>query len=145
MILYEAFQKTCELDDARAALAKFSARQSEAVPRPPPCSIIQCNIYIYMFIYTYLSIYLSIYLSMYIYIYIYIYTCNPHLGLIHAPYFLFPSKRPFSLFIYYPKGQKYTGQDFINTLLRHGRYQLCHLGGHLGDHPFSLKARPPKK
>ena len=38
-----------------------------------------------------------------------------------------------------------SGQDFINTFLRHGRYQLCHLGGHLGGHPFSLKARAPKK
>ena len=37
------------------------------------------------------------------------------------------------------------GQDFTNTFLRHGRYQQGHLGGHLGDHPFSLKARPPKK
>ena len=37
------------------------------------------------------------------------------------------------------------GQDFINTFRRHGRYRLGHLGGHLGDHPFSLKARPPKK
>ena len=32
------------------------------------------------------------------------------------------------------------GQDLIHTFLRHGRYQL----GHLGDHPFSLKARPPE-
>ena len=35
---------------------------------------------------------------------------NPHLGLINAPppYFCFSSKRPFSLLIYYQKGQKYT-------------------------------------
>ena len=38
-----------------------------------------------------------------------------------------------------------SGQDFINMFLRHGRYQQGHLRGHLGDHPFSLKARPPKK
>ena len=46
----------------------------------------------------------------YIYIYIYIYMYNPHLGLISAPppYLLFSSKRPFSLFIYYQKGQTHT-------------------------------------
>ena len=44
-----------------------------------------------------------------IYIYIYIYIYNLHLGLINAPpYFVFSSKRPFSLFIYYQTGQKYT-------------------------------------
>ena len=35
-------------------------------------------------------------------------TINPHLGLINAPppYLFSPSKRPFSLFIYYQKGRK---------------------------------------
>ena len=43
-------------------------------------------------------------------IYIYIYIYNPHLGLINGPppLFVFPSKRPFSLFIYYQKGQTST-------------------------------------
>ena len=46
---------------------------------------------------------------------------NPHLGLINAspPLLLFSSKRPFSLYIYYQQGQKYTkkyGQDFINHI-----------------------------
>ena len=42
-----------------------------------------------------------------------------------------------------------SGQDFINTFLRHGRYQLCHLGGHLGGHIGDdlegIKTRPLKK
>ena len=45
---------------------------------------------------------------MYTYIYIYIYMSNLHLGLISAPspYFVFSSKRPFSLFIYYQNDQQ---------------------------------------
>ena len=85
---------------------------------------------------------------MYVYIYIYIYVYNPHLGLINAPPHLLFLKN--DLFHYSFTINKYrhilnSGQDFINTFLRHGRYQLCHLGGHLGGHLFSLKARPPKK
>ena len=43
-------------------------------------------------------------------VFMYVYMCNPHLGLINAPtpYFVFPSKRPFSLFIYYQTYQTYT-------------------------------------
>ena len=49
------------------------------------------------------------YVCVYIYIYIYIYICNRHLGLINAPPLIyFSSKRPFSLLIYYQKGQTYT-------------------------------------
>ena len=48
------------------------------------------------------------------------YTYNPHLGLINAPppYCLFSSKRPFSLSIYYQKGQNYInyGQDLIDHI-----------------------------
>ena len=83
----------------------------------------------------------------YIYVYIYIYLFPPWINKGIPPYLFSPSKRPFSLFIYYKKGQKYTnpGQDFINTFLRHGRYQLCHFGGHLGDDLEGIKTRPLKK
>ena len=71
---------------------------------------------------------------------------NRHLGLINAAPPLiccFSSKRPFKLFIYYQKGQTYTnsGQDLINQR----EIPAVHLGGHLGDHPFALKTRPPKQ
>ena len=52
-----------------------------------------------------ISIFLSLSISLSIYLYIY----NRHLGLINAPpYLCFSSKRPFSLLIYYQKGQTYT-------------------------------------
>ena len=72
-------------------------------------------IYIYIYIYTYAYM-------LYLYIYTHVYVCvciyNPHLGLINTspPYLCFSSKRPFSLFIYYQKGQKYT-QITAKTLL----------------------------
>ena len=70
---------------------------------------------------------------------------NRHLGLINAPppYLLSSSKRPFSLFIYYQHGKTYT--NLAKTLLIRREIPAVHLGGHLGDHPFSLKTRPPKK
>ena len=75
---------------------------------------------------------------------------NPHLGLINPPPYVSPKNDicHYSFTIKKARNILNSGQDFINTFLRHGRYQLCHLGGHLaghlGDHPFSLKARPPK-
>ena len=78
-----------------------------------------------------------------------IYIYNPHLGLINGPppLFVFLKNDLFHNLFTINKARHIlnSGQDFINTFLRHGRYQLCHLGGHLGGHPFSLKARPPKK
>ena len=80
---------------------------------------------------------------------IHVYTYDPHLGLINGPppLFIFLKNElcHYSFTIKKARHIFNSGQDFINTFLRHGRYQLCHLGGHLGGHPFSLKARTPKK
>ena len=110
---------------------------------------IYIHICIYIYIHTYIYIYIYIHIERNIYIYIY----NPHLGLMNAPPLIcvFPPNDLFHYSFTIKKARNILnyGQDFIHTFLRHGRYQLCHLGGHLGghlgDHPFSLKARPPKK
>ena len=107
--------------------------------------------YTYYYYYYYYYYYLMICMYEHIHIYIYIhnthvcvYMYNPHLGLINAPpLFCFPSNYLFHYSFTIKKARSIlnSGQDFINTFLRHGRYQL----GHLGGHPFSLKARPPNK
>ena len=76
------------------------------------------------------------------------YTYNPLLGLINRPplfVFLKNDICHYSFTINKARNILNSGQGSINTFLRHGRYQLCHLGGHLGGHPFSLKARSPQK
>ena len=73
---------------------------------------------------------------------------NPHLGLMNAPPLICSPQNDLFHYSFIIKKARHilnSVQDFINTFLRHGRYQLCHLGGHLGGHPFSLKARPPQK
>ena len=95
--------------------------------------------YVYIYIYTYV----------YVHVYIYIYIYYPHLGLIKPPPLILLSPQNglvhYSFTIKKARNLSNSGQDFINTFLRHGRHQLCHLGGRLGGHPFSLKARPPNK
>ena len=64
-------------------------------------------IYIYTYIYIYMCISLSLYIYIYIYIYIYVYIKSPP-WINKPPLFLFSSKRPLSLLVYYQKGQTYT-------------------------------------
>ena len=69
---------------------------------------------------------------------------NPHLGLMNAPPLIFSPQNDCchsSFTIEKARNILNYGQDFIYTFLRHGRYQL----GHLGGHPFFVKARPQKK
>ena len=113
------------------------------------------SLYIYIYIVTHIHLYM--YIPTYIYIYIYIYMYNPHLGLINAfPLILICPKHNICHYSFTSKKARHIlncGLDFMITFLRHGRYQLghlgghlgSHLGGHLGDHPFSLKARHPQK
>ena len=91
------------------------------------------HIYIYIYIYTYKH-----------YIYIYIYTYNRHLGLINAPlFFCFLQTTFFTIHLLSKRPEVYT--NMAKTLLIRREIPAVHLGGHLGDHPFSLKTRPPKK
>ena len=77
---------------------------------------------------------------MYIYIYI---QSPPWINKRPPPHLLFSSKRPFSLCIYYKKRPEIY-KILAKTLLIRREIPAVHLGGHLGDHPFSLQTRPPK-
>ena len=78
---------------------------------------------------------------MYVYIYIY----NRHLGLINAPpLYLFFLQTTFFTIHLLSKGPD-IHNILAKTLLIRREIPAVHLGGHLGDHPFSLKTRPPQK
>ena len=112
-------------------------------------SIYSMCIYIYTYIHTHMCIYIYIYACMYTYIYIYmyyvyIYIYNRHLGLINAPPLLFfpPNDICHYSFTIKKAGDLLnSGQDFINLT----GDTSCSSWGSSWDHPFSLKARPPKK
>ena len=107
----------CAADGVHAVGGLEEEGRGQAVQvhrRPRLLYVIFVCVYIYIYTSTYTCVYIYIYIYAYTYIYVYVYMCvyiyNRHLGLINAPppYLLFSSKRPFSLLIYYQKGQTYT-------------------------------------
>ena len=101
--------------------------------------------YIHLYVYIYVDVCVSVcvYLSLSLSIYIYIY--NRHLGLINTPplFVLFLQATFFTIHVLSKRPYIYT--IMAKTLLIRREIPAVHLGGHLGDHPFSLKARPPQK